>query len=95
MRSRRKIRVRNGIEVSRVMSRMVGERARRNGFARRRRVVRVSVDEVVWMSLGRLRRRRAVRRERTNGIKEKRRSLEDRTQVSFSDKVSRAYAVKI
>jgi hypothetical protein len=48
--------VRKGIEATRVMSRVVGE-GKRNGFARRR-VVGVGVDEVVWMSLGRLKRHR-------------------------------------
>ena len=81
MRSSRKIRVRKGIEARRVMRRMVGERARRKGLERRRLVVRVSVDDVVWMSLGRSSRRRAVKSERTNGIMEKMRSL-DGTQVN-------------
>lgn len=48
MRSRRKIRVRKGIDARTVIKRMVGERASRKGLAMRSSVVSASVAEVVW-----------------------------------------------
>ena len=47
MSRRRNTSVRNGIENTRAMRRIIGERARRNGLARRSWVVNASVDDVV------------------------------------------------
>jgi hypothetical protein len=76
MRSRRNMSVRNGMERSRTARRMAGERARRKGFAKRSCVVKVNVEEAVWISRGRLTNRRAVNSERARGMREKIRRLE-------------------
>jgi len=56
--------------------RMAGDKARRKGLAIRSSVVKVKVDEVLWIWRGRLSSRRAVSRERAKGMRENSRSLE-------------------
>jgi hypothetical protein len=58
-----------------VMRSIAGDRARRKGFAMRRCVVRVRVDEVTWISRGRCASRLAVRMDNTRGMIENSRSL--------------------
>jgi hypothetical protein len=67
---RRNTSVRNGMEPTRVTSRMMGERAKRKGLAMRSCVVTISIEEVVWMSRGRSRSRRAVSSDRASGMME-------------------------
>jgi hypothetical protein len=74
-RSSRKTRVRNGMEATRAVSRMTGDRARRKGLAINICVVSVSMEDVVCISRGRSNSRRAVIRERTRGIMENKRRL--------------------
>jgi hypothetical protein len=71
----RKMRVRNGMEATRAVSRMTGDRARRKGLAISSCVVNVKMEDVVWISRGRSNSRRAVSKERTRGIRENRRRL--------------------
>ena len=78
--SNRKMIVRNGIDATRAVSRMTGDKASRKGLAIRSWVVSVSIEDVVWISRGRSRRRRAVSRESVKGIMENRRRLEIRCQ---------------
>lgn len=75
MRRRRNMRVRKGMERRRAVRSIKGERARRKGLARRSCVVRVSVEDVVCNSLGRLTNRRAVQSESASGTSEKIRRL--------------------
>jgi hypothetical protein len=75
MSSKRKMRVRKGIEVRSVTRSMAGESARRKGLAINSSVVSVRVAEVVWTCRGRSTSRRAVSKDRTSGIIENRRSL--------------------
>jgi hypothetical protein len=75
IRSKRKMRVINGIEATRAMSKITGESARRKGLAINSRVVNVSIEEVVWISRGRSNNRRAVNRESARGTMENKRSL--------------------
>lgn len=73
--------VRNGMEARRAARRMVGESASRKGFATRSCVESVSVAEVVWTCRGRSMSRRAVSRQSTSGIIEKKRSPRVSPQV--------------
>lgn len=75
IRSNRKISVRNGIEVTKAVRRMTGDKARRKGLAISSCVVSVSMEDVVCISRGRSNRRRAVIRERMRGIMENKRRL--------------------
>ena len=73
--SSRNASVMKGIESSSAARRTAGESARRKGFAMSSRVVRVSSDDAVCMSLGRSRSFLAVKSERARGIKENKRRL--------------------
>lgn len=75
MSSRRNASVMNGIESRRAAKSTAGESARRKGFARSSRVVRVSRDDAVCISLGKSSKFRAVNSERASGTKENRRRL--------------------
>jgi len=75
IKSNRKIRVMNGIEATKAVRRMIGDKARRKGLAISSCVVSVNMEDVVCISRGRSNRRRAVIRERTKGIMENKRRL--------------------
>jgi hypothetical protein len=75
IKSSRKMRVRNGIDPTSAMIRITGDRARRKGLAISSCVVKVSTEDVVWISRGRSKSRRAVNKERTRGIMENKRRL--------------------
>jgi len=60
--------VTKGMLASSMTSRIAGERARTKGLAMRRCVVNVRVEEVVCICCGRCSSRRAVTRDRINGM---------------------------
>ena len=68
MRSNRNVKVKKGIETIRLTRRTSGDRPNKNGLFCNNRVVRVSNEEAVWISLGKSTNRRAVKRARTRGM---------------------------
>ena len=75
MSNKRNASVRKGIDPRRAIRRINGDRASRKGLAIRRDVARLSTDEVVCRSSGRLTKRRDVIIARTRGMTAKRRKL--------------------
>jgi hypothetical protein len=62
------------MDAKRVARRIEGDNARRKGSSLSSSVVRVRIEDVVWICLGRWTRRRAVRMQNASGIKENSRS---------------------